>query len=76
MNRDEQRAKRKELFGSLLPRLAIQPHQIEASIAPESPTAALLDAEPSPFAGRPYRIWRNNPAIAQMINDTLAEPLD
>ncbi len=66
--------RRKEMFGDLLPRLAIQPHQIEASIAPQGPTAGFVEHEvPSPFAGRSYRIWRNDPSIAKMVNDTLAE---
>lgn len=70
----DRQERRKGMFGDLLPRLAIQPHQIEASITPQGSTAEFVEHEvPSPYAGRAYSIWRNDPSIAKIVNDTLAE---
>jgi hypothetical protein len=53
---------------------ALAPHQLAAAHDPAAPIRTVVEASNSPFAGRPYSVWRDDPEIARRINESLAAP--
>jgi hypothetical protein len=58
-----------------LPGLAVQPHQITTALLPGRLRRALVDEriESDIYLGRPYSVWKDDPELARMVNDRLAE---
>jgi hypothetical protein len=57
------------------PGLEIQPQQITVALLPGLLTRALVDkrVESGAYLGRPYSVWKNDPELARMVNDRLAD---
>ena len=51
---------------------ALAPHQLAAAHDPAAPIRTVVEASSSPFAGRPYSVWRDDPELARRINEGLA----
>ena len=58
-----------------LPGLAIEPQQITPALLPGRLTRALVDEriESDIYLGRPYSVWKDDPELARMVNDRLAD---
>jgi hypothetical protein len=54
---------------------AVSPPQLEAAAKPHVAIRALIErvARRKPAPVRPYLIWRDDPELARMVNDRLAE---